>query len=392
VPFADELIGADTARRLIAAIARAAPGRDLAALRATPSALAGLGLRERADLLRDALLTDLSGDYDDLARVIDAAAAADEAFNGWLIWPVTAAVAQKAVAESTRTAFDDAMAVMARLTPRLSAEFAIRALLRHDLDRALTFAEQWTRSADEHVRRLATEGTRPYLPWSTRVPQILARPGVTVPILDALYRDDSDYVRRSVANHLNDLSRDQPDLVVDTARRWLAAPDSHTITLVRHALRTLVKRGHPAALALLGFTPAAVQIDGPVLDQAAVPFGGTLAFTATIHNPGPEPARLVIDYVIHHRRADGRQSAKTFKLTTRTLTAGDSLTLSREHSFRALTTRRYHPGAHAVALQVNGVPTDPVSFDLLAPEHAVSAADGFERGTSGSLDALDSSG
>src|SRR6185312_8644794 len=100
---------------------------------------------------------------------------------------------------NTGAAFDDAMAVMAELTPLLSAEFAIRTLLRHDLDRALPVVQEWTAAPDEHVRRLATEGTRPYLPWSVRVPQILARPGVTVAILDALYRDESAYVRRSVA-------------------------------------------------------------------------------------------------------------------------------------------------------------------------------------------------
>ncbi|MBB2946477.1 3-methyladenine DNA glycosylase AlkC [Actinoplanes lutulentus] len=367
-PLAEELIGVDTARRLVTAIARAAPGYYLVTLRAAPAVLGGLALRERADLLRDALITDLPGSYDDFSAVVRAAAG-NERFDGWLIWPVTAAVAQKAVAENTGAAFDDAMAVMAQLTPRLSAEFAIRTLLRHDLDRALPIVQEWTASPDHEVRRLATEGTRPYLPWSIRVPQILARPGVTMPILNALYRDDSEYVRRSVANHLNDLSRDQPDLVVDTARRWLTAPGTHTGQLVRHALRTLIKRGHPGALELLGFTPAAVEIDGPALDRAAIPFGGTLGFTATIHNPGPETARLAIDYVVHHRRANGSQSAKTFKLTIRTLAAGESVTISREHSFRAISTRRYYPGEHAIALQVNGVATEPVGFNIRTPDH-----------------------
>ncbi|WP_127506407.1 DNA alkylation repair protein [Actinoplanes solisilvae] len=375
MPFADELIGTNTAQRLVTAIARAAPGHDLVALRAALGALTGLTLRERADLLRDALLSDLPGSYDDVAEVVRAAAVGSEPFDGWLIWPVTAAIAQKAIADNTSAAFDDAMDVMAELTQRLSAEFAIRALLRHDLDRALPIVQQWTASSDVDVRRLATEGTRPYLPWATRVPQILARPGVTVPVLNALYRDDSEYVRRSVANHLNDLSRDQPDLVVDTARRWLATPGAQTRQLVRHGLRTLVKHGHRGALELLGFAPATVKIDGPVLDQTVIPYGGTLAFSATVHNPGPEPARLAIDYVVHHRRADGSLSGKTFKLTTRTLAAGETMTVSREHSFRPITTRRYYPGGHAVALQVNGLTTDPVDFELLVPDQQASFGD-----------------
>ncbi|WP_052720070.1 hypothetical protein [Actinoplanes rectilineatus] len=195
------------------------------------------------------------------------------------------------------------------------------------------------------------------------MPQILARPG----ILDALHQDDSDYVRRSVANHLNDLSRDHPALVVEVADRWLTPPSPHTTRLVRHALRTLVKRGDQGALALLGFRSTAVKTDGPVLSHSIVPFGGELQFSATVTNRGPEPARLAIDYVIHHRKANGGQSAKTFKLTVCTLAAGETLTLERRHSFRPISTRRYHPGEHGVSLQVNGVPTGTVAFELTSP-------------------------
>ncbi len=113
----------------------------------------------------------------------------------------------------------------------------------------------WTASGDEHVRRLASEGTRPFLPWAKRCGDPGPTPRSTLPILDALCNDASEYVRRSVANHLNDLSRQQPDIVVETATRWLAEPDANADRLVRHALRTLVKKGHPGALALLGSAP-----------------------------------------------------------------------------------------------------------------------------------------
>ena len=367
MPFAEQLISDQTAAALTAAVRAAAPDAVLHALPATAGRLGALSLRERADLLRDALLADLPGGYEDLARVVRAARDGATPFGGWLIWPVTSAVATRAVEEDTDAAFDDAMALLAELTGRLTAEFAVRTLLRHDLDRAVGAVTAWTRSDDVDVRRLASEGTRPYLPWAVRVPGILARPGVTVPILDALYRDESDYVRRSVANHLNDLSRDHPDLVVTTAGRWLAEPAATTPGLVRHALRTLVKRGHPGALELLGFGPATLEIDGPVLDAASVPFEGAVRFTAAVRNVGAEQARLSIDYVVHHRKANGSQTAKTFKLTTRTLAPGERVEISREHSFRPITTRRYYPGPHAVALQVNGVATDRAVFELEAP-------------------------
>jgi 3-methyladenine DNA glycosylase AlkC len=364
MPFADELIGRRTVENLISAIATAVPDADLGSLRTAPEQITSLSLRERADLLRDALLTDLPGDYAALARTVRCARDHVPHFAGWLIWPVTSALATRAVQEGNAASFDDAMALLADLTGRLTSEFAIRTLLRHDLDRALGIISGWTSSTDADVRRLASEGTRPYLPWSARVPDIMARPGATVPLLDALYRDESEYVRRSVANHLNDLSRDHPDLVIGTARRWLDDPGAATERLVRHGLRTLVKRGHPAALELLGFAPAVLEVDGPHLDRNTVPFGGSVGLTASIRNIGDAQAQLTIDYIVYHRKANGRQTGKTFKLTTRTLGPGERIQVAREHSFRPITTRRYYPGRHAISLQINGVESTRTDFDL----------------------------
>jgi hypothetical protein len=187
-----------------------------------------------------------------------------------------------------------------------------------------------------------------------------------LPILGALYGDESEFVRRSVANHLNDLGRHHPELVVETAATWLAEAVDTTGSLVRHGLRGLVKRGDPGALGLLGFTPVTVEVVGPVLAGTEIPFGGELSFTAGVVNTGAEPAALAIDYVVHHMKADGRQRATTFKLTTARLGPGKRLELSRRHSFREITTRRYHPGAHAVELQVNGVRSGRSEFVLVA--------------------------
>ncbi|ANZ40431.1 DNA alkylation repair protein [Lentzea guizhouensis] len=366
MPFADELIGAQTVRDLIAALRTASPKARLRRLRAAEDELAPLPLRERSDLLRDALLEDLPGDYASFATTVRVAAAGAPSFTGWLIWPVTSAVATKAIDGGGTEAFDDALALLAELTPRLTSEFALRALLTHDLQRALGIILTWTGSDDEHVRRLASEGTRPLLPWAVRVPGILADPKTTLPILDALHRDESEYVRRSVANHLNDISRRDPDLVVTTAAAWSADPGAGTARLVRHALRTLVKQGHPGALELLGFTSARLEVTGPLLAADTVAIGDTLAFTGSVRNLDDRPARLVIDYVVHHRKANGTLTGKTFKLTTQTLAPGEACELRREHSFRVLTTRRYHAGQHAVELQVNGVRSGRAEFTLVA--------------------------
>lgn len=367
MPFADELIGPYTAQMLYRAIRAARPDADLTALSAAPGRLPDLALRARADLLADALLEGLPGDYAGFASTIREASRRG-GISGWSVWPVTSAIARKALDDGHDEAFDDGLALLADLTGLLTSEFAIRGFLRHDLDRALERVLEWTISDAPDVRRLASEGTRPYLPWSVRVPEITQRSGITVPILDRLYRDESEYVRRSVANHLNDLSRESPGLVVATAARWLGEPDDNTARLVRHGLRTLVKRGHPGALSLLGFRSGSLDVTGPTLESDAVAFGGSVRFTAVIRNAGDEPARLSIDYVVHHVRADASTTAKTFKLTTRTLEAGDSMALAREHSFRAITKRRYYPGLHAIELQVNGVLSGRVAFELLPSE------------------------
>lgn len=367
MPLTDELIGSETVAALRRSLRIGAPDRPFDELLKATGQLGGLGLRQRADLLRDALLADVPGTYAVLADLVRRTSDRSPELRGWMIWPVTGAVAARAVSEESEEAFSDALSLLAELTERFSSEFAIRTLLRHDLDHALSVISGWTSSPNEHVRRLASEGTRPYLPWAVRVPELGSRPGVTIQILDSLYRDESEYVRRSVGNHLNDLSRDAPDLVVTTASRWLDEPDPSTPALARRALRTLVKRGHPGALSLLGFDAAPVAVDGPHIERAAVAFGGTVRFTATVRNTGTESARLAIDYVVHHQKANGAQTTKTFKLATRTLAPCEETGIDKEHSFRAITTRRYYPGPHAIALQVNGIAWGPAVFELLPP-------------------------
>lgn len=319
--------------------------------------LDGAAFSERGRLVRDALLADLPAKYPSFERAIRKAMK-DPRFTGWMIWPVAEAVAARAVQD----AFDEGLQLVADLTPRLTGEFALRTFLAADLDRTLATALRWTTSPDEHVRRLASEGTRPRLPWAKRVPAIIDDPQSTVPILDALHRDPSEYVRRSVANHLNDISRADPALAVAVATRWLT---TETLPVVRHALRTLIKAADPGALALLGFSPpAALTVLGPTLADANVRVGDELPFEFTLTNEGNAAVRLAVDYVVHHRKANGTLTPKVFKLTTRTLAAGESVTINRRHSFRPITTRVYHPGEHAVELQVNGRTFGRTSFNL----------------------------
>ncbi|OZF54852.1 DNA alkylation repair protein [Rhodococcus sp. 14-2470-1b] len=366
MPTADELLGAGVVTDLV----RHLGGRMPTTL-ATTREFDGLSLSDRTRVVRDALLEELPAAYAPFEKKIRTALK-KSTFTGWMIWPVTEAVAvrattsgpEKEAPETADTAtFDSGLALLADLTPRLTSEFAIRTFMDANLDRTLQAAQTWTSHEDEHVRRLATEGTRPFLPWARRVTALTARPDATVPILDALYRDESEYVRRSVANHLNDLSRTAPALVVTTARRWTEAPDDNTPRLVRHALRTLVKKGNPDALALLGFArPDGVTVHGLTVTPKDVVSGGEMTFRFELASTSE--LAVAVDYVLHHVRANGTRSPKVFKLTTRTLAPGSPAVLTRSHSFRPISTRRYYPGEHVLEIQVNGSTLARTVFNL----------------------------
>jgi 3-methyladenine DNA glycosylase AlkC len=363
----NELIDAPAVNSVAAILAESSPNVRWDRTAAAAHLLGDLNLRARTDLVAQALQDDIGNvpgaGYTTAAGSFRAALAFPE-FTGWILWPVSEAAAALAVASGSGRDFDDALALLAELTPRLTSEFAIRRLLRQDPDRALPIIQAWTAHPDEHVRRLASEGTRPYLPWAVRVPALVQRPEATLPILGSLYRDPSEYVRRSVANHLNDLARHAPSAVVATAQDWLSAADANTGRVVRHGLRTLVKKGDPGALALLGFTPAQVAVAGPRLDRHVLRVPGELAFTFEITNTGMQDVRLAVDYLIHYRKANGSQSAKVFKASTVTLAPGESRSLSKRHAFRQMTTRVHHPGLHAVELQVNGAVHGHAEFVL----------------------------
>lgn len=364
----NELINRGTVEALAEILATAAPGTRWPHLANAATTLDELSLRKRTDQVSGALLADFGhvpgGDYSTAAGVFRRALD-NPVFSGWMLWPVSETAVTLALASDNGADFVDCLALLAELTPRLTGEFAIRRLLARDPHTALQIILQWTSHPDEHVRRLASEGTRAYLPWAVRVPVLVERPELTVPILDALYRDPSEYVRRSVANHLNDLARHAPEAVVATAAGWLAAPDANTAWVVRHGLRTLIKKGHSGALALQGFAPASVAVTGLRLDRQVVAMPEDLGFEFEISNTGTVDARLAVDYAVHYVKANGSQSVKIFKLTALTLAAGETRTLGKRHAFKPMTTRVHHPGLHALELQINGVRHGHTEFEVL---------------------------
>jgi len=371
VPLADELLGPSSAVDLARCLKSVAPDQKWSAVKGCAKSFDGATLSERNGLVRAALLGELPPTYVSSAKIVRAALK-DPEFAGWMLWPVGEALAFKALASTRERDFDDGLKLLAQMTGRFTSEFAIRIFLNADLERSIAAAIVWTSSSDESVRRLASEGTRPRLPWAKSVPALRARPQSALAILDLLYTDESETVRRSVANHLNDISRFDADVAVRTASRWLDHPQETTPKLVRHAMRTLIKQAHPGALALMGFSSTdGISVDRPTLENGVVPLGGELVFDGVIVNEGPHRARVVIDYVIHYRKASGQTAPKVFKLSTKTLAPGERVVVHKRHSFKPISTRKHYVGPHAIEIQVNGARSESVLFDV------VGTLDGF---------------
>ncbi|MBP7948559.1 MAG: DNA alkylation repair protein [Verrucomicrobiales bacterium] len=258
--------------------------------------------------------------------------------------------------------FDHSMEALRQLTCFGSAEFAVRPFLVQDLERGLAILNRWTHDQDEKVRRLASEGSRPRLPWGVRLQELTRDPAPLAPILEALKGDESLYVRRSVANSLNDVAKDHPDWVLARLHAWdLTA--AGTAWVARHASRTLIKQGHPDALRLFGFRRAAVEASLTVRPEALI-LGGTLVLSATLQSTAARTQKLAVDYAVHYVRPGGAIFRKVFKWREVELPAGGALSLTKQQVFRDMSARRHHDGRHLVELQINGQPLAQHSFIL----------------------------
>jgi 3-methyladenine DNA glycosylase AlkC len=260
--------------------------------------------------------------------------------------------------------WDASIPALEQFTLLCSAEFAVRPFILRDPARMMAQMLAWSCHDHPGVRRLASEGCRPRLPWAMSLPNLQADPAPILPILDQLKLDESDDVRRSVANNLNDISKDNPQVTLGVVRRWQHDHDSPAMRqLISHALRTLIKQGDPGALELLGYaTSAAFRVHDLTVAPAVIPMGGEVTIAFEVESLSDTPQALMIDYVIHLVRARGQHTQKVFKLTKRTLTPGETIRLRQRHSFEAVTTRRYYPGEHAVEIQINGVRSERRAF------------------------------
>lgn len=262
--------------------------------------------------------------------------------------------------------FETSMDALKFFTRFGTSEFAIRHFLQRDLPRTLKVMEAWAHDEDEHVRRLASEGCRPRLPWSFQIKPLTLDPSPLGPILDALKDDPSLYVRRSVANSLNDITKDNPAWALGRIETWPLG-DPRTAWIAKHALRSLIKKGDARALTVIGagqaprVTLSALQVSPP-----AIRLGQTIELAFTLTSTTDDAQRLVVDYAIHYVKKSGGASAKVFKLKTLALGSRGTEHIRKRQLIADFTTRAHYPGSHVVEILINGQIHGRASFDLQA--------------------------
>ncbi|KHD87655.1 MAG: DNA alkylation repair protein [Bdellovibrio sp. ArHS] len=353
-------------KRMAKHIAHHDPEFDSKAFIKLSHKLPELELKPRMRLICDFLKNHIPEDYKKALAILLKAtkepAPGVSPLRGFDLWAFTEYVHRYGLKD-----FDSSMKALHTFTELFTAEFAIRPFLIHEESKTLKVLQKWSKDKNHHVRRLVSEGSRPRLPWGEQLKSFIKDPTPTIKLLDQLKYDEELYVRKSVANHLNDISKDHPDIAIRVAARWMKeAPKEHKEKIgwiIRHALRTLLKKGNKEALKLLGFeNKGKVQVKNLLLVSDNVKIGSHLEFSFEV--ACSEAAQIMVDYLIHHKKANGKTSPKVFKLTTKTMKHKEVISIKKKHSFKPITTRVYYPGTHYLEIMVNGKLLEKVPFEL----------------------------
>jgi 3-methyladenine DNA glycosylase AlkC len=316
--------------------------------------LDSLEMKARTIAIADAVYLHSGSSFDRSGRVLDALFEKGD-WKGLDAWPLITVIERHGL-----ESFDASMSLLQKWTHAFSGEFAVRPFLSQDFDLCVALLTTWASDGDHHVRRLVSEGTRPRLPWGQNVKSIDDGFEVIVELISPLRLDESEYVRRSVANHLNDWSKIHPEKVKELVQKW--GDGAEEVWVRKHALRSLVKSGDAGALRMLGFSGVATLSDFQC--SSSVAFPGALEFEATLTNSTPSRITFVLDFAIEHQGSSGVRAAKVFKWRNLSLAPGESKTIKKRHVFKKITTRRYYDGAHTWSLHGNGVELGRSVFEL----------------------------
>jgi 3-methyladenine DNA glycosylase AlkC len=258
--------------------------------------------------------------------------------------------------------YEESIVALEYFTPRASSEFAVRPFIIKYETQMMNQMSEWAESCNPHVRRLASEGCRPRLPWAMALPNFKENPTPVLSILKKLLMDESEYVRRSVANNLNDISKDNPKILISLAKKCLGG-DNDTDKLIKHACRSLLKKGDSEALNLFGFNPATHIIIEKFKVQTSVNMGSELTFSFTLKTARGNLGKLRIEYAIDFMKKNGQQRRKVFKISESDYIK-QTKTVLKQYSFKQISTRTYYVGKHHLAILLNGKEMEKNEFIL----------------------------
>lgn len=260
--------------------------------------------------------------------------------------------------------YDKSVKLMESLTQFTSCEYAVRPFILKYGDKMLSQMQKWSLHNNHHVRRLASEGARPRLPWAIALPELKKNPTPILPILENLKNDPSEYVRRSVANNLNDISKDNPDILISIAKKW-KGQTKETDAIIKHASRTLLKQGNPIILKHFGLSGNAKIVTTKFnIHTPTVKIGNHLEFSFSINNEDKKPLNVRIEYGLYYLKNNGQHSKKVFKISERQLNPDEKIDIHRKQSFRIITTRKFYIGQHQLSLIINGQEREIATFEL----------------------------
>ena len=357
------LINENVVRKIALGIAKVDPGFKKSSFLKSIKELSPLELKARVLLITQHLKLHLDHDYPSSLKIL-MKVMEEEDMSGFELWPFSEYISQFGLDH-----FDESMKAMYQLTQRFTAEFAIRPYLQKNHRKVLKYFEKWVKDKNVHIRRWISEGTRPLLPWGQKLPLFIMDPTHTLLLLEKLKLDEELYVRKSVANHLNDISKNHPQVVIEILRMWskdVSKSDEDKINWIkRHALRTLIKKGHPGALKLMGANEnVSIKLTKFRTDKKRYELNDTLHFQIDLKSTSKQPQKLIIDYSIDFIKANGKKGKKVFKLKTAELKKDEELSIVKKHSLKPITTMKYYSGTHHLAIQVNGKILGEIDFFL----------------------------
>ncbi|MBS2212791.1 hypothetical protein KEM09_15330 [Carboxylicivirga mesophila] len=260
--------------------------------------------------------------------------------------------------------FNTSIRAFESITPFSTCELAVRPFIIKYEDKMMNVIQKWTAHPNEHVRRLASEGCRPRLPWGMALRRFKHDPTPVIPVLEALKKDDSAYVRKSVANNLNDISMDNPQVTIDIAHMWKGL-SMNTDWIVKHACRTLLKAGNREVLELFGFgVPEHMEVRNFSILNDRISVGDDLEFSFKLYNHSNESILVRLEYAIYFLKQKGHHTRKVFKISEKNYAPGSCTVINRRQSFKLVSSRKYHSGEHYVSLIINGSEFEEAAFTL----------------------------